>query len=125
MTCALSSLKKKNRSGCLPGHIPGHRPMPFRHPECTEEESKLLEEVTISMAVKRLSKREIHNEGTLKSDRSQNASLRSSLISDACSSPRGSQSDSGTSHPSDREMMGIFMKRLTMSEQKVCNMKHS
>lgn len=57
MSSPFSSLKK-GKSPFLPGHIPGHRPIPFRHPEYSEDESRLLEEITTSMAASRMTDRQ-------------------------------------------------------------------
>ena len=42
----------------LPGQAGGHRTIPFRHPEYSEDESKLLEEITTNMAASRIKARD-------------------------------------------------------------------
>lgn len=115
MSSPFSSLKKGGRFSYLPGHIPGHRPIPFRHPEYSEDESKLLEEITTSMAASRLKARDPFNGGLPRMDPSPNPSLLIPL------GKEGSNLPESENHPppTDNELMSLMMARLTLMEQKV------
>ncbi|GFN91070.1 ubx domain-containing protein 11-like [Plakobranchus ocellatus] len=52
MSSPMHSLRK-NKVPLFPGHMSGHRPIPFRHPEYSEDESKLLDEITTAMVTER------------------------------------------------------------------------
>lgn len=113
MSSPMSSLKKGGRHpNVLPGHISGHRPIPFRHPEYSEDESRLLEEITMSMAASRMHARDPFSGGLPHMDPSPNPSLAANNSAD-----RQADSESGT--PSDRELMKLMMARLALMEQKV------
>lgn len=118
MSSPLSSLKKGSRNPILPGHIPGHRPIPFRHPEYSEDESKLLEEITTSMAASRIKARDPFGGGLPKMEASPNPSYRTAGDNNA-EDGNLSDSDDGLPPPTDRELMKLMMARLAIMEQKV------
>lgn len=122
MSSPFSSLKK-GKSPFLPGHIPGHRPIPFRHPEYSEDESRLLEEITTSMAASRMKAVDPFKGGlpTNFMDTSPNPSLVG--INQGINN--SSDPEPGSSTPTDRELMKLMMARLTVMEQKVSRSVYS
>ncbi|KAK7478069.1 hypothetical protein BaRGS_00030675 [Batillaria attramentaria] len=120
MSSPLSSLKKGGRhTNFLPGHIPGHRPIPFRHPEYSEDESKLLEEITTSMAASRIQARDPFSGGLPRMDESPNPSLLTSNNNADHQGGNSSDSESGALPPTNQELMKLMMARLALMEQKV------
>ncbi|KAK7089514.1 UBX domain-containing protein 11-like [Littorina saxatilis] len=117
MSSPLSSLKKGNRTGSLPGHIQGNRRIPFRHPEYSEDESRLLEEITTSMASTRIKARDPFSTGILQMDSSPNPSMRAEGNNNSDDPPPNS--DVTVHPPNDRELMKLLMARLAIMESKI------
>ncbi|KAL8576046.1 hypothetical protein ACOMHN_052064 [Nucella lapillus] len=115
MSSPLSSLKK-GRNPNLPGHTAGHRPIPFRHPEYSEDESRLLEEITTTMVASRL-RRDPFTTRTSQMEASPNPSLMAGM-----GHPDDDEEDDeegGLPPPTDRDLMKLMMARLAIMEQKV------
>ncbi|XP_067676082.1 UBX domain-containing protein 11-like [Haliotis asinina] len=110
MSSPLSSLKKSHKTPFLPGN--GQRPVPFRNPEYSEDESRMLEEVTSSMASSRLKGRDPFAGGLPKIDSRHPSHLSSGT------SPGRDQGHPGAS-PSDRELLSLMMSRVTQLEAKL------
>ncbi|XP_076456956.1 UBX domain-containing protein 11-like [Babylonia areolata] len=114
MSSPLSSLKKGNRNSNLPGRIPGHRPIPFRHPEYSEDESRLLEEITTSMVASRHKARDPFTTGIPQMEASPNPSLMVGGEDDGEDDTEGALPP-----PGDHELIKLMMARLAIMEQKV------
>ena len=115
MSSPFHSLKKKNKIPLFPGHMSGNRPIPFRHPEYSEDESKLLEEVTSNMVQEKLRRSPfngISNISTYASTPALNSPKRymdGELEADGEKPPP----------PSDSELMRLMMTRVAQLEQQV------
>lgn len=72
MSNPLANLKKTQKNNFLPGN----RPMPFRNPYYSEDESKLLEEITGGMASSRVKSQDPFVSGLPKIKKSTSATLK-------------------------------------------------
>ncbi|KAH9496242.1 UBX domain-containing protein 11 [Bulinus truncatus] len=113
MSSPYNSLKK-NKVPLFPGHMSGNRPIPFRLPDYSEDENRLLEEITTSMAQDRLKKHKYLPQ------------LTSSTSPPLLKISETSRSDVLTDRrlldsampPSNSELMRLMMNKLTLLEQK-------
>ncbi|KAK3578076.1 hypothetical protein CHS0354_006725 [Potamilus streckersoni] len=109
MSSPLSSLKKNQKTPLFPGSS-NRSSVPFRSPAYTEDESKLLDEITGHMSSQRLKVRDPFARGLPKLDTS-----RSSHAGGATH-----RSGVGSSNaPNDHELMSIMMTRITQLEAKL------
>ncbi|XP_053397446.1 UBX domain-containing protein 11-like isoform X2 [Mercenaria mercenaria] len=106
MSNPLSSLKKQHKS---PFTNAGQRPMPFRNPAYSDDESKLLEEITGGMASQRLRTRDPFSGGLPKLPD----------VSPRMSQGFGTAQKPSAAGPSDHELMSTMMSRITQLESKL------
>ncbi|GFS13969.1 UBX domain-containing protein 11-like [Elysia marginata] len=142
MSSPLNSLRK-NKVPLFPGHMSGNRPIPFRHPEYSEDESKLLEEITTAMVQERRKKDQSLTLPSLAAGQSSSNSHSQShdkvpsmlkrfgagvptLPGMAASSSIDTQTGNVTEAlelgsprepPSDKELMRLMMNRIAVLEQ--------
>ncbi|XP_071113970.1 UBX domain-containing protein 11-like [Haliotis cracherodii] len=110
MSSPLSSLRKSHKAPFMPGS--GQRPVPFRNPDYSEDESKLLDEVTTGMASSRMKGRDPFVGGLPKIE-----SRHPSQVSSGTSPGRDQGHPSAS--PSDRELLSLMMSRVTHLEAKL------
>ncbi|CAG2231550.1 unnamed protein product [Mytilus edulis] len=135
MSSPLSSLKKSHKQSLLPGS----RSLPFRHPEYSEDESRLLEEITTNMATARMKIRDPFIGGLPKLDTtrgllSNQNTPRMSNTSSLERPPSASSYDRNTydrntydfhnhntflTAPSDHDLMSAMMSKITALETRV------
>ncbi|XP_033741239.1 UBX domain-containing protein 11-like isoform X5 [Pecten maximus] len=106
MSSPLSSLRKSHKNPLLLGQ----KQVPFKGPGYTEDESKLLEEITSNMANHRIKTRDPFAGGLPKLDNLRHPHL-------AHNSPR--TSNPGSLAPNDHELMTAMMNRISLLEQRV------
>ncbi|XP_013409102.1 UBX domain-containing protein 11 [Lingula anatina] len=100
MSSPLSSLKKPKKSPLTPT---GSRNVPFRHPEYTEDESKLLEEITTNISTSKNKQRLDPFGGGLPKLKDTTTSKPTKTVS----------------APSDMDLMATMMSRISIMEQKI------
>ncbi|CAG2231551.1 unnamed protein product [Mytilus edulis] len=135
MSSPLSSLKKSHKQSLLPGRLDQmehsltdrssksrklddgkkgkksrSRSLPFRHPEYSEDESRLLEEITTNMATARMKIRDPFIGGLPKLDTTRG------LLSNQ-NTPR--MSNTSSLAPSDHDLMSAMMSKITALETRV------
>ncbi|XP_052088935.1 UBX domain-containing protein 11-like isoform X4 [Mytilus californianus] len=135
MSSPLSSLKKSHKQSLLPGRLDQmehsltdrssksrkldggkkvkksrSRSLPFRHPEYSEDESRLLEEITTNMATARMKLRDPFIGGLPKLDTTRG------LLSNQ-NTPR--MSNTSSLAPSDHDLMSAMMSKITALETRV------
>ncbi|CAC5409942.1 unnamed protein product [Mytilus coruscus] len=135
MSSPLSSLKKAHKQSLLPGS----RSLPFRHPEYSEDESRLLEEITTNMATARMKLRDPFIGGLPKLDTtrgllSNQNTPRMSNTSSLERPPSASSYDRNSydrntydfhnhntflTAPSDHDLMSAMMSKITALETRV------
>ncbi|XP_052088934.1 UBX domain-containing protein 11-like isoform X3 [Mytilus californianus] len=135
MSSPLSSLKKSHKQSLLPGS----RSLPFRHPEYSEDESRLLEEITTNMATARMKLRDPFIGGLPKLDTtrgllSNQNTPRMSNTSSLERPPSASSYDRNNfdrntydfhnhntflTAPSDHDLMSAMMSKITALETRV------
>ncbi|XP_005108241.1 UBX domain-containing protein 11 [Aplysia californica] len=104
---------KKNKVPLFPGHMTGNRPIPFRHPEYSEDESRLLAEITTSMIQEKRKKSPFNGMAPL--GPGQIPGSDGKLPGEAS----GGEDDSEASPPpNDQELMRLMMNRIAQLEQK-------
>ncbi|XP_052244196.1 UBX domain-containing protein 11-like isoform X3 [Dreissena polymorpha] len=125
MSSPLSSLKKPQKTPLM-GFNQGHRPVPFRNPQYTDDESKLLEEITGTMASQRIKTRDPFLGGLPKLPNvSPRASQGFGMPQKGHAAPDlpRSNSDLGQlaliSPPSDHELMATMISRITQLEARL------
>ena len=140
MSSPLNSLRK-NKVPLFPGHMSGNRPIPFRHPEYSEDESKLLEEITTAMVMERRKKDQPLTLPSLGASQSSNNSQAHSndkvpsmlkkfgggvatlpsmgTSGEAGNTAEGQELGSPREPPSDKELMRLMMNRIAVLEQAV------
>ncbi|XP_060063648.1 UBX domain-containing protein 11-like isoform X2 [Ylistrum balloti] len=106
MSSPLSSLRKSHKNPLLLGQ----KQVPLKGPGYTEDESKLLEEITNNMASHRIKTRDPFAGGLPKLDNLRHPHL-------AHNSPR--TSNPGSLAPNDHELMTAMMNRISLLEQRV------
>ncbi|RUS83533.1 hypothetical protein EGW08_008712 [Elysia chlorotica] len=130
MSSPLNSLRK-NKVPLFPGHMSGNRPIPFRHPEYSEDESKLLEEITTAMVLERRKKDQPLTLPSLGVGHSNDkvpsmlkrfgggvGTLPGVAASVETDTPTdGRNSTSPREPPSDKELMRLMMNRIAVLEQ--------
>ncbi|CAG2231549.1 unnamed protein product [Mytilus edulis] len=152
MSSPLSSLKKSHKQSLLPGSSKSRklddgkkgkksrsRSLPFRHPEYSEDESRLLEEITTNMATARMKIRDPFIGGLPKLDTtrgllSNQNTPRMSNTSSLERPPSASSYDRNTydrntydfhnhntflTAPSDHDLMSAMMSKITALETRV------
>lgn len=129
MSSPLSSLRKPHKQPLLPGS----RSLPFRQPEYSEDENKLLEEITSNMATARMKMRDPFIGGLPKLDttRGKLSNHNTPRMSNASSleRPPSASYDHHTydmhnhntflTAPSDHDLMSAMMNRISLLEQRV------
>ncbi|KAH3726087.1 hypothetical protein DPMN_051943, partial [Dreissena polymorpha] len=110
MSSPLSSLKKPQKTPLM-GFNQGHRPVPFRNPQYTDDESKLLEEITGTMASQRIKTRDPFLGGLPKLP---NVSPRASQ---GFGMPQ--KGHAAPAPPSDHELMATMISRITQLEARL------
>ena len=140
MSSPLNSLRK-NKVPLFPGHMSGNRPIPFRHPEYSEDESKLLEEITTAMVMERRKKDQSLTLPSLAASQSNSSFQNQSgdkvpsmlkrfgggiatlpgvvASAETGTSTDGRDSVSPREPPSDKELMRLMMNRIAVLEQAV------
>lgn len=140
MSSPLNSLRK-NKVPLFPGHMSGNRPIPFRHPEYSEDESKLLEEITTAMVLERRKKDQLLTLPSLATSQTQTSTNSQSQSNDKVPSmlkrfgagiptlpnmaasketgagTEGQELGSPREPPSDKELMRLMMNRIAVLEQ--------
>ncbi|XP_048769465.1 UBX domain-containing protein 11-like isoform X5 [Ostrea edulis] len=124
MSSPLSSLKKSQKNPLLlgrhdeltrPAPTESSRSMPFRSPAYSEDESRLLEEITHNMATSRLKAAHARTDpfqgGLPKLDTTRSHVTHSTPVPRVNNAP--------LAPPSDQELMTSMMTRITILEQKV------
>lgn len=104
MSNPLANLKKTQKNNFLPGN----RPMPFRNPYYSEDESKLLEEITGGMASSRVKSQDPFVSGLPKIKKSNLSHSQGFGVS-----PRT------VAAPTDHDLMSTMMTRITQLEAKL------
>ncbi|XP_041352482.1 UBX domain-containing protein 11-like [Gigantopelta aegis] len=107
MSSPLSSLKKTHK---LP--LSGQRPIPFRDPHYTEDENKLLDEITTDMATSRIKERDPFLGGLPK------LNVRHTSYNSTGSNSTAKNSVA-SSVPSDNELMSLMINRVSLLEQRL------
>lgn len=110
MSSPLSSLKKNHKNPLLLGS----RNMPFRNPAYSDDESRLLDEITHNMATSRLKaahRTDPFHGGLPKLDTARSQATHNNPVPRVNNPPHAP--------PSDQELMATMMTRITLLEQKV------
>nr|XP_011429080.2 UBX domain-containing protein 11 isoform X3 [Crassostrea gigas] len=123
MSSPLSSLKKNHKNPLLLGKQEdfnkavskdSSRNMPFRNPAYSDDESRLLDEITHNMATSRLKaahRTDPFHGGLPKLDTARSQATHNNPVPRVNNPPHGP--------PSDQELMATMMTRITLLEQKV------
>ncbi|XP_059142234.1 UBX domain-containing protein 11-like isoform X2 [Physella acuta] len=112
MSSPLHSLKK-NKIPLYPGHMTGNRPIPFRHPEYSDDEKSLLEEITTQVTQEHRKKNMYFPHLNLSNSQTV---LKKPESSRRDFSPE--KKNEATSPPSDFELMKLMINRVALLEQK-------
>ena len=94
----------------------GHRPIPFRHPEYSEDESRLLEEVT-SVMVQERRKRDPF--AGLPQINAANQTNLATGVRDNDSPRENGNVDGFSDPPTDQDLMRMMINKIAFLEQQV------
>ncbi|XP_050391783.1 UBX domain-containing protein 11 [Patella vulgata] len=126
MSSPLHSLKKGPKSRMFVGtglslDSISQRPVPFRQPHYTEDETKLLDEITTNIATSRIKTHNAHgtsgNTGPSPLPAGSGLPKISRLGHPGSSMSNHSNTSSGA--PSDKDLMSLMMNKITLLEQRV------